>query len=122
MRDPRIDKLAAVLVGYSTAVKKGDLVRIGGKIPPLPLMEALYEQSLATGAHPFLHLSTDASEEAFFRGATDEQLSHLNPINQFMIDTIDVYFGIRGDDNTKSLSNIPPAKQALASERQRRWW
>ncbi len=116
MRDPRLDQLAAVLVHYSTAVKKGDLVRIGGKIPSLPLMEAIYEKSLAAGAHPFLHLSSDAAEDTFFRLATDEQLSYVNPINQFMIDTIDVYFGIRGDDNTKSLSNIPPAKQALASQ------
>ena len=28
MRDPRLDKLAAVLVNYSTAVKKGDLIMV----------------------------------------------------------------------------------------------
>ena len=30
MRDPRLDKLAQVLVTYSVGVKKGDLVRISG--------------------------------------------------------------------------------------------
>src|SRR4051812_18975548 len=56
MRDSRLDRLAAVLVQYSTGVKKGDLVRIGGEVPGLPLMEAVYEQVLLAGGHPFLHV------------------------------------------------------------------
>ena len=46
MRDPRIDKLADVLVSYSCAVKKGDLCRINGEVGGLPLMEAIYERVL----------------------------------------------------------------------------
>jgi aminopeptidase len=116
MRDSRLDKLASVLVNYSAAVKKGDLVRIGGEVPGMPLIEALYEQTLIAGGHPFLQLTSDIADDAFFRLGSDEQLSYINPINQFMIDKIDVYLGVWADENTKSRSNVLPARQALASQ------
>jgi aminopeptidase len=36
-----------------------------------------------------------------------------------MVDTIDVYIGIWGEENTKAGTNIPPEKQALASKARR---
>src|SRR5438477_10391830 len=116
MRDSRVDKLASVLVRYSTGVKKGDVVRIGGEVPGLPLMEALHEQALLAGAHPFIQLTTDTIDDAFFRIATEEQLSYISPINAFLVEHMDVYFGIWADENTKSRSNVPAEKQALASQ------
>jgi aminopeptidase len=116
MRDPRLDKLAAVLVNYSIAVKRGDLVRIGGEVPGMPLIEALYEQVLLAGGHPFVQLTTDNMDDAFFRLATDAQLSFVSPLQQHMVETIDAYIGVWADENTKSRSNVPAEKQALASQ------
>lgn len=119
MRDPRIDKLAAVLVNYSAGVQKGNLVRIGGEAPGTPLFEALYEQVLLAGGHPYVQISTDNIDDAFFRLASDEQLSYVDPLMKQMVETIDVYIGVWADENTKSRSNVPPAKQALASKARR---
>jgi len=116
MRDPRLDKLAAVLVNYSTGIKKGDLVRIGGEVPGLPLIEALYEQVLLAGGHPFVQLSSDNMDDAFFRLATDAQLSFVNPLQRQMVDTIDAYIGVWAKENTKSRSRVLAEKQALASQ------
>jgi aminopeptidase len=116
MRDARLDRLAAVLVQYSTNVKKGDLVRIGGDVTALPLMEAVYEQALRAGGNPFFQMTTDESSDAFFRVASDEQLAYVSPINQHIVETIDVYVGIGGVANTRAKTNVPPEKQALASK------
>ena len=116
MRDPRLNILAGVLVNYSTAVKKGDLVRIGGELPGMPLMEAVYEETLRAGGHPFFQLTSDTADDAFFRLASEEQLGYINPVNQFMVEKIDVYFGIWADENTKSRSNVDPQRQAIASQ------
>lgn len=116
MRDPRIDKLAAVMVRYSTGVRKGDLVRIGGEVPGIPLLEALYEQVLLAGGHPFVQITTDNMDDAFFRLASDEQLSFVSPINQHMVENVGVYLGVWADENTKSRSNVPAEKQSLASQ------
>jgi aminopeptidase len=116
MLDPRIDKLAAILVNYSAGVKKGDLVRIGGETGALPLMEAIFEHCLLAGANPFLHLSTDNTAEALFRLGSDAQIAFVNPVTQFMVEKIDVYFGIRGTENTKAHTNVPAEKQTLLSQ------
>src|SRR5262249_38465920 len=108
MRDARIDKLAGVLINYSAAVKKGDLVRSGGEVGGLPLIDALFEHVLRAGGHPFLQLLSDDAEDTFLRIGTNEQLAYQNPVLQFMADKIDVYIGIRGAENTRSRSNVPP--------------
>jgi aminopeptidase len=116
MRDPRLDKLAAVLVQYSTHVKKGDLVRIAGEVAGLPLMEALQEEVLRAGGHPFFTMTSDNMDDAFFRLASDEQLSYVSPVSQFVVEKMDVSIGIWADENTRSRTNVPPEKQTLASK------
>jgi aminopeptidase len=116
MRDQRLDKLAEVLVNYSTGVKKGDLVRISGEVPGFPLMEALYEKVLVAGGHPMVMVTSDAMEDAFYRVASDEQLAYLSPVAQFMVEKIDVSIGIWAEENTKSMSGVDPKRQAIASQ------
>ena len=50
MRDPRLDKLASVLVNYSTKVKKGDVVGILADPIAMPMVEAVYEAALKAGS------------------------------------------------------------------------
>ncbi len=119
MRDQRLDRLADILVHYSAGVKRGDLVRIQGDVVGLPLIEAINERVLAAGAYPFVLMSSDAMLEAFYRVATPEQLSHLSPVSQYLVETIDVSIGLWGDSNTKSLSQVDPQKQALAAQARR---
>ena len=116
MRDQRLDKLASVLVGYSAGVKPGDLCRITGESVGLPLLEALYEHVLKAGGHPFVSVLSDAMEEAFYRVASEAQLQYVSPISSFVVDNIDVSLGIWADENTKSMSNVDPRKQAAAAQ------
>ena len=115
MRDPRIDKLAMVLVNYSTGVKKGQLVRLSGDPVATPLIEALYEQCVKAGAHVFVKMTPDSMTETFLKNASDEQLAFVNPLAVAEVEQIDVSIGIWADTNTKSLSNIDPKKQGIAS-------
>ena len=52
MRDQRLDKLADVLVRYSTSVKPGDLVCITGDPVAMPAVEAVFEAVLRAGGNP----------------------------------------------------------------------
>ena len=116
MRDPRLDKLAQVLVNYSCAVKPGDLCRINGEIPGLPLMEALFEQILRAGGHPFVTTTSDTLGDTFFRLASNRQLAYVSPVDAFIVENIQCHFGIWAKENTKSMTNVDPQKQALASQ------
>ena len=116
MRDPRIDKLANVLVTYSTAVKPGDKVMIGGSIIGAPLVTALYEEVIKAGGHPHVALQPDECREIILREGSDEQLQFADPISQFAIENIDVRIAYWGSNNTKALTKSDPAKQGLVSQ------
>lgn len=115
MRDPRINKLAQVIVHYATGVKKGHLVRLTGDPIAIPLLEALYEECVKAGAHPFVKCVPDALQDIFFEHATDEQLKHVNPLALQEVKTIDVSIGLWAETNTKALSRVDPRKQGQVS-------
>ncbi len=115
LRDSRLEKLAAVLVNYSTQVKPGQLVRIMG--PPIaqPALEAVYEQVLRAGAHPLLRMTPPGFDEIFYDLANEEQLKYVSPLAVAEWEQIDATIAIRSASNTKALSGADPKKQALAS-------
>lgn len=118
MRDPRLDKLADVIVRYSTRVKKGDLVAIASDPVAMPLIEATFEAVLRAGGHPFWAARSDALNDLFLEHASDEQLDYLNPVVMHTVETIDVQIGFWADTNTKSLSRVDPkriARQRVAN-------
>src|SRR5262245_43300165 len=90
MPDPRLHKLADVLVNYSTAVRRGDLVTILGDTHTLSAVTAIYEAVLRAGGHPTFHVKSDALHEVFLRHATDEQLRHVCPFEEFRLSRCDV--------------------------------
>ena len=116
MYDPRIEKLADVLVNYSTAVRPGDLVRLVGSPTARSLMAALYRAVLMAGGHPHLRMVPDECAEIFLEEAGDAQLRYEDPIDQFTIEKIDVSISIWGQDNTRALSGVDPERQAVASQ------
>ncbi|MCA9297582.1 MAG: aminopeptidase, partial [Phycisphaerales bacterium] len=60
MRDQRLDRLAEVLVEYSTSVRKGDLVDIVADPIAMPLVEAIASRVLAAGGHPIYVARSEA--------------------------------------------------------------
>lgn len=110
MRDQRLDKLADVIVKYSTKVQKGDLVSIGADPIAMPMIEATFQAVLKAGGHPFWSMRSSTLADIFLEHATDEQIDFLNPVEMFSIETIDVSIGLWADVNTKALSRIDPKK------------
>lgn len=118
MQDPRVEKLANVLVNYSVAVQPGDRVVIQGETSSAPLLKAVYEHILQAGGHPLLIANVPGIEESLYHYATDEQLAFIPEPMKLIIETYDARISIRGTENTKLLSNVDPAKIALRNQSQ----
>src|SRR5436853_1469425 len=99
MRDPRLEKLADVLVDYSVRVKKDQVVRISGPPVSQPLIVPLYHKVLAAGGHPVVRMAPDELQELFHKHGSDEQLKYVNPITRFEYERIDCSIGIWGEEN-----------------------
>jgi aminopeptidase len=116
MVDPRLERLAQVLVNYSVAVKRDDRVLITGSTTCEPAAVATYRAVLAAGGHPWVRLTPDSCSEVFFKHATAAQLAHVSPFDKSLYTQCNVRIGFWGEDNTRSLSNVDPTKQAVASK------
>src|SRR3954454_9970437 len=114
MRDPRLEKLADVLVNYSTGVRPGQLVRITSPSVAAPLVAELYRRVVAAGGHPMVRVSPDELSEIFLKNASDEQLKYVNPVSLFEVERIDASIGVWADENTKALTNVDPKRMGLS--------
>ncbi|MBI3998334.1 MAG: aminopeptidase [Armatimonadetes bacterium] len=116
MRDPRLAKLAQVLVHYSLKVRPGQLVRIAGPAVAAPLIVEAYREALAAGAHVYTRVGVDGLDELFFKQASEEQLRYISPLTLQEIETIDADLGIWANYNTRSLTGVEPRRQAIRRE------
>lgn len=113
MSDPRVDKMAELLVDYSIAVRPGQKVVIQGSTLAEPLIRALYARVLRAGGFPLVMAQVPGLDEIFYRLASDDQLQHVAPPVKQIMETYDGLIAVMGSANTKSLSRVPPAKLAL---------
>ena len=114
MRDPRLEKLADVIVNYSIGVKKGQLVRISGPAVSVPLLMEFYRKVLAAGGHAFVRLGVEDQDVIFLKHASEEQLKFLNPITLYEVETIDCSIGVWANTNSKALTGADPKKLGLS--------
>ena len=91
MHDPRLLKLADVIVQHCTSVQPGDLVRISGSPLTEPLISILYKKVLEAGGHPMVSMAPENCAELLLAHGTDDQIRFENPVAQFETETIDVY-------------------------------
>jgi aminopeptidase len=114
--DPRLEKLAQVLVRYSTNVKPGDVVSIGGDPVGEPLAMALYREVLAAGGHPWMRLLPEECEEWLLKLGSKEQIAHTSGFDKYIMSQVNVRIGIWAENNSRSLTSADSRKQALHSK------
>ena len=115
MKDSRVEKVADILVSYSLPVNEGDLVSIRGDYAAEPLILALYQRCLERGANPIVRASIPQAEAYFYRFASDRQLEFVSDLDRWLIDNLDASFTIMADQNTRQLSRVDSARQAIAA-------
>ena len=121
MADPRVEKLAKIMVNYSLELKPGQKLWL--RTTPLAeeLNLAVYEEAVRAGAHIFIDQRMPGAEEIFFKYASDEQLDYVSPIRQIIVDTFDAELYIDARHNSRSLSgtdgtHIARSQKALAAQ------
>ena len=112
MADPRVEKLAKVMVNYALELKPGQQFWL--RTTPLAeeLNLAVYEEAIKAGAHIFVDQRMPGAEEIFFKYASDEQLEFIPPIRKTIAETFEASLYIKADHNTHNLSGIDGSRMA----------
>ena len=126
MIDPRVQRLAELIVAYSLELREGKIIRIDGLDAASPLALALYKEALRAGAFPYPHVMVEGILELLLEHGSDEQLDFVSPLQWHEIETIDALITVWSEANTRSLTRVNPGRQArlLGAQRKlsnRRW-
>lgn len=113
MTDPRIDTWAKVLTGYCVSVKPGDRVAIAGEIAAEPLLRAVYREVIAAGGSPVMMPALSGLKADLVGRSADDQLEFISPLERFAREEADVSIRVSAETNTRSASQIDPARTAV---------
>jgi aminopeptidase len=113
VRDPRVEKLAELIVGYSLDLREGQVYRIDGEEVTIPLVVALYRAALRRGAFPYTKVVPSGLDEIALAKASEEQLAHIPEIERLASDQLDAWTSIWGTANTRALTRADPERRRL---------
>ncbi|NLJ25759.1 MAG: aminopeptidase [Firmicutes bacterium] len=113
MIDPRLVKMAEVLIDYSLELKPGDKFLIESTDLATPLIKEVYRTALLRGAHPEVQQQVEGLSRILYTTASDEQLRYVSPLREKVILEYDAFLSIQADYNTKDLTNVDANKMAL---------
>lgn len=119
MKDPRIARLADILVGYSTHIEPGEKVLIETYDIPDDVTTALVSRVVEAGGLPFVTVKRNKVLRALYHSATEEQMRLTGEFEQKRMAEMDAYIGVRGADNSAELSDVPDERMKLYRSL---WW
>lgn len=112
--DLRNKKLAEVLVNYSCRLKEGEKVMINANgTACFPLVKQIIKEVYRIGAIPFVNILSNEIDRELLLGATKEQCSLMAEFDSPRMQAMDAYIGIRCNDNTAELADVPSEKTEI---------
>lgn len=113
MKDPRLEKLAHLLLHYSVELKERDRVLIEAGPGEAPLVKELIREAYRMGAVPFFSIDMQELQRELLMGIDEEALKMMAKYDSRRMKDMDAYIGIRGGDNVAELADVPQEKKAL---------
>jgi aminopeptidase len=111
VRDPRVERLAELITGYSLAVGADQVMRINGEESALPLASALYRSALRRGAFPYLNVTPAGLDVILLTEGNDEQLGFVSDGERIQTEEVDAWATIWSSSNTRALTRIDPERR-----------
>ncbi len=119
MHDARFDKLAKLLVKYSTRLKRNQNVLIEAFDVPDEMTIALIRAARKAGAIPFVQVQRACIGRELALEASDRQLTLAARHELARMKKMHAYIALRGSNNITELSDVPVAKMQLVAKKMR---
>jgi aminopeptidase len=110
MADQRIEKLAELMVNYSTKVKPGDRVFIRAHTLAEPLVREVFKKVLQAGGQPFPYMEIPGIEGELVKYGNNDQIEYIHAPVKVLYEQYDVLIRIIAEDNTHALSGADSSK------------
>src|SRR5208283_867594 len=115
MTDPRYQKLAKLLVNYSTQVKKGDHVLLDMIDVPDEFSIELMRAIRAAGGTPLVEVRHTRISREIVRETNEKHAALLRDIELFRMKRVQACIAVRGSLNVSENADVPSGRMALYS-------
>ncbi len=107
MLDSRWEKLADILVNYSTTTRRGDRVLITMmETDTWPLARAVHAAAVKVGAHPHIEFQSSLLQRDLMLEGDPNLFDNEHELQRRGMEWADVYIGLRGASNPHELNGI----------------
>src|SRR5215510_31185 len=115
MTDPRIPKLAKLLVEYSTQLKRGDRILIDLIDVPDEIGIELIRAARAVGAIPVVEARHTRLGREMLLGVDKKSAELVRDLELFRMRKVQAYIAIRGSANANENADVPSDRMSLYS-------
>jgi aminopeptidase len=116
MSDPRFARLAEVLTGFSTDLKKGERVYIDAYDVPDTFTIALVRAAQDRGALPYVNIQRARVTRELLKGATAEQYATTAEVELQRMQKMQAYIAVRGSENIFETSDVPAERVQIVAK------
>jgi len=113
VKDPRMTRLADVLINYSCAVRTGEKILIEAIDVPHFFTCECVRLAREAGGLPVVKLASNEVKRAQMLHANRANWELIEAFENFVMKQVDCYIGARGGFNVSELSDVPGDQQAL---------
>src|SRR5688500_12441330 len=103
MTDPRIDKLADLLINYSCELKSGEKILIEAIDIPHAFTKSLVRAASVAGGEPLVLLKSNEVLRALIMSGTVGQWNTIADVERKQMESVQCYIGARGNPNVSEL-------------------
>ena len=119
MPDPRIAKLADVLITHSTKLQPGESVFIETFDVPDEVVTTLLDRVVQAGGVPYVETRSNRVLRTLYKTATEPQMQAIGEHELRRMEGMQAYIAIRGSSNALEMSDVPADQMKLY---QTHWW
>lgn len=113
MIHPQYEKLAKVLIRYSTNLQKGEKILIEAIDAPTEMIQAIVREVYKVKGIPVIEQKSLQLMRELYLGATEESMKFSAACEMARMKKMDAWIGIRGFRNSKELADVPLKKMEL---------
>ena len=113
MTDPRIQKLADLLINYSCALKPNEKVLVEAIDIPSAFTVALVESAQKAGGSALVILKSNEINRALMLNGSEASWNLTADVERLQMENVQCYIGARGSNNVSELSDVPADKQKV---------
>jgi aminopeptidase len=113
MNDPRMKKLADLLINYSCALKHGEKVLVEAIDVPHEFTRAIIESAAAAGGQAVVLLKSTNINRALMLHGSEASWNLTAEVERLQMENVQCYIGARGSPNVSELSDVPTAQQKV---------